>query len=160
MQKKSMEILILMPIKKIIPTCLWLLVIIWRIMINQFVIYVILNKNACKLWKSIWTRNIQMAKRNVVTIVNTKPQLGITWGQSSLNICVSVSTFILKTGYLKKRQKYIKISIMKMFKKWFIFFPCILPDYLAHDITKEFWKNSHFENMTDGFLLRCQNSLR
>ena len=30
----------------------------------------------------------------------------------------------------------------------------------SHDITKEFWKNSHFENMRAAFLLRCQNSLR
>ena len=33
-----------------------------------------------------------------------------------------------------------------------IIFTCILPHYAAHDITKEFWKNSHFENMTAGFL--------
>ena len=31
---------------------------------------------------------------------------------------------------------------------------------MAHDITKEFWKNSHFENMTAGFLLWCKNLLR
>ena len=35
-----------------------------------------------------------------------------------------------------------------------------LPDYMAHDISKEFWKNIHFENMTAGFLLKCQNLLR
>ena len=40
------------------------------------------------------------------------------------------------------------------------FFTCILPDYVAHDITKEFWKNSHFENMRVVFLLRCQSWLR
>ena len=39
-------------------------------------------------------------------------------------------------------------------------FTCILPDYMAHGITKEFWKNGHFENRRAGFLLRCQNSLR
>ena len=39
-------------------------------------------------------------------------------------------------------------------------FTCILPDYVANEITKEFWKNSHFENRRAGFLLRCQNILR
>jgi hypothetical protein len=28
---------------------------------------------------------------------------------------------------------------------------------MAHDIPKEFLKNRHFENITAGFLLRCQN---
>ena len=39
-------------------------------------------------------------------------------------------------------------------------FTYIFPDYVGHDITKEFGKNSHFENMTAGFLQRCQNLLR
>jgi hypothetical protein len=30
---------------------------------------------------------------------------------------------------------------------------------MAHDIQKEFLENSHFENITAGFLLRCQNLL-
>ena len=30
---------------------------------------------------------------------------------------------------------------------------------MAHDIPKEFRKNSHYEDMTAGFLLRCQNLL-
>ena len=33
-------------------------------------------------------------------------------------------------------------------------------DYLVHEITKDFFKDSHFWNMRVGFLLRCQNSLR
>ena len=45
-------------------------------------------------------------------------------------------------------------------QNWFYFFTCILPDYVAHDITKEFWKNSNFENMRAVFVLRCQNTLR
>ena len=28
-----------------------------------------------------------------------------------------------------------------------LFFICILPDYVSHESSKEFWKNSHFENM-------------
>jgi hypothetical protein len=31
---------------------------------------------------------------------------------------------------------------------------------MAHEITKEFLKNTRFVNMTAGFLLRCQNLLR
>ena len=31
---------------------------------------------------------------------------------------------------------------------------------MPHEITKEFWKNCHFENMTAGFLWMCQNTLR
>ena len=44
-----------------------------------------------------------------------------------------------------------------MFKKMVYFFTSISPDYMAHDITKEFWKNRHFENMTAGFPLSFQN---
>ena len=54
----------------------------------------------------------------------------------------------------------LTIFISEKFKKLFYFFTCILPDYVAHDITKDFFLNSHFENMTAGFLLRCQNLLR
>ena len=44
----------------------------------------------------------------------------------------------------------------ELFKPFYLHFL----DYVAHEITKEFLKNSHFENMTAGFLRRCQNSLR
>ena len=71
---------------------------------------------------------------------------------------------LMVTTAFYHRKKYdifkLKIFINKKFWKTFYFFTCILPDYVAHDITKEFWKNSHFENMTAGFLLRCQNWLR
>ena len=50
-----------------------------------------------------------------------------------------------------------KFSMVYSSQKIFYFFTCILLDYLAHEITKEFWKNIHFENMTAAFLLRCQN---
>ena len=33
------------------------------------------------------------------------------------------------------------------FKKQFYFSTFILPDYVSHESSKEFWKNSHFENM-------------
>ena len=42
----------------------------------------------------------------------------------------------------------------KKFQNCFYFFTCILPDYVAHEIIKEFGKNSHFENMTAGSLLK------
>ena len=69
-----------------------------------------------------------------------------------------------KGRYRPVRKKYdsfkLKNFINKKFWKIFYFFTCILSDYVAHDITKEFWKDSHLENMTAGFLLRCQNWLR
>ena len=58
------------------------------------------------------------------------------------------------------RQKCYQFFIHKKLKKLFYFLTCILPNYVTHEITKEFWKNSLFENMLTGFLLRCQNSLR
>ena len=41
-----------------------------------------------------------------------------------------------------------------------LFFTCILPDYVVHESSKEFWKIRHFENMTAGFFLSSQISLR
>ena len=65
------------------------------------------------------------------------------------------------------RKKYdsgkLKFFINLKLKKHFIFFTYILPNdanYVAHELTKEFLKSSHFENITTGFLLRCQNTLR
>ena len=49
---------------------------------------------------------------------------------------------------------------IELLKKQFYFFTYILPDYVSHESLKEFWKNSHFENMRADFLRRCQNSLR
>ena len=40
------------------------------------------------------------------------------------------------------------------------FFTRILPDYVAHESPKEFWKNSCLEKVRAGFLLRRQKSLR
>ena len=56
-------------------------------------------------------------------------------------------------------KSFFKNVIIKKFKKQFHFFICILPDHLSHKSSKEFWKNSHFENMRADFLRRCQNSL-
>ena len=55
-----------------------------------------------------------------------------------------------------KRIKHYQFLINGKFKNIFYLFTCIL----TLEITKEFWKNSHFRNVTAGFLLRCQNSHR
>ena len=66
----------------------------------------------------------------------------------------------LKTGRLKRSQfSFLFLSIENL-EKMFYSFTYISIDYLVHGITKEFWKNSHFASMRDGFLLRRQNSLR
>ena len=50
-------------------------------------------------------------------------------------------------------QKWYQLFINEELKKLIYFFTCILPYYVTHEITKEFWKASYFENMTAGFLL-------
>ena len=55
---------------------------------------------------------------------------------------------------------YSKNLLVKSSQNDFMFFTCILPNYVTHESQKEFWKNSHFENMRAGFLLSCQNWLR
>ena len=65
----------------------------------------------------------------------------------------------LKTGYLKETKVNLQFSMMKH-SEIILFFTCIFPYYVVHKITKEFCQNSHFENMTADFLLRCQKSLR
>ena len=67
---------------------------------------------------------------------------------------------ILDSDSKRIRQKFYTFFINEMFKKMLHFLICILPSYVPHEITKEFWKNSHFEKITAGFLLRCQNRLR
>ena len=61
-------------------------------------------------------------------------------------------------------EKYTKLNtiffLIKSSEIAFIFFTCILPNYMANNIPKEFLKNNLFENMTAGFLLTCQKSLR
>ena len=74
--------------------------------------------------------------------------------------CKNAHFLHLKTGDLKTIQIWIQFFFNKKFWILWLFFTCILPDYMAHDIPKEFGKNIHFENMIAGFLLRCQNWLR
>ena len=67
---------------------------------------------------------------------------------------------ILSLNYWKQYKQKFNILFNKKFKNWFHFLPAFHPDYVAHCIIKEFLKNSNFEKMTAGFLLRCQNLLR
>ena len=49
------------------------------------------------------------------------------------------------------------ILFNKKFKNIFYFLNCILPDYVFHESLKEFWQNSHFENMRAEFLKVVKN---
>ena len=72
----------------------------------------------------------------------------------------SLLALYIKTGWLKRSQFSFLCLSSENLKKMLYSFTYILSDYLVHEITKEFWKNSHFVSMRDGFLLRMQNSLR
>ena len=61
--------------------------------------------------------------------------------------CLILQVFLNFTNFFNKK-----------FKNCVYFFTYILPDYMAHDIPKEFKKNNLFEYMTAGFLLRCPKS--
>ena len=70
------------------------------------------------------------------------------------------TAWVLKTGDLKTIQIWIQLFFDKKIRNCVYLFTCILPDYMAHGITKQSWKNIHSEKMTAVFLLRCQNLLR
>ena len=72
----------------------------------------------------------------------------------------SLTNRLTKIRLETKLKKVIIFFCSEKFQKIFVFFISILPNYVPHEITKEFWKNSHFGNMTAGFLPRCKNSLR
>ena len=119
----------------------------------------------------IWCQNLKssLAAYNFGWILLIKVSLMAT-GKSSAsslphfvpttrwNVTVILeSKSMLKTGDLKTIQNWIQFFFNKKIRNWVHFLACILPDHMAHDILKEFWKNSHFENMTAVFLLSCQN---
>ena len=61
--------------------------------------------------------------------------------------------FVLYRLLHQKRDKSkSKNFINGKFKKWFYFLTCISPDYVSHESSKEFWKNSHYWNMRADFL--------
>ena len=68
--------------------------------------------------------------------------------------------YIVKTGDLKSTQNWKRFLFSKKFKNFVYFSTCILPGYMAHEITKEMWKNSHLKNMSASSLLRGKNILQ
>ena len=52
----------------------------------------------------------------------------------------------VKTGYLKRSQKWFCNCQWWNIQKLFYFPICIFPNNMGHEITKEFWKNSHFDS--------------
>ena len=66
----------------------------------------------------------------------------------------------LKSRDLKSTQNWIQFFSNKKFRNCVYFFTCILPNYMANIIFKDLKKNNLFENMTAGFLMTCQKSLR
>ena len=94
------------------------------------------------------------------------PQLfGIcTYSEGSFLLFTSEFTQFFIARYTPFRYKrdnlFHYFSLMKSLENAFYFLTNILPDFVTHESSKEFWKNSHFENMRAGFLLMCQNSLR
>ena len=58
----------------------------------------------------------------------------------------------IKSDLKRKAQNYIQNFVSKKFREQFYFLTYILPDNVFHESIKEFWQNSHFENMRAGFL--------
>ena len=78
--------------------------------------------------------------------------------------CQKCARLSLDFQELKSVKKWILQNCCQFFideklKKLFHFFISILPipNYVPYEIITEFWKNSHFENMTADFVLSCQN---
>ena len=95
-----------------------------------------------------------------LTSINSGPK-GDKSSILRMRFCYLLAQISLKDLCMKIDKKYIqKKNVKKKFRKWSYFFTCILPDSVAHAITKEFWKNRSFEKMTAGFVLRCQNLFR
>ena len=76
------------------------------------------------------------------------------------NFCTTLEEITLKVCPIENNTNLDSIFDLVKVQKLLLFFYLRLTWLLAHDITKEFWKNSHFENMRAVFLLSCQNSLR
>ena len=62
------------------------------------------------------------------------------------------SNFEVNSDSKRKAQNYIQNFVSKKFREQFYFLTYILPDNVFHESIKEFWQNSHFENMRAGFL--------
>ena len=78
-------------------------------------------------------------------------------GQKLFLLFLTAKRHYTYTPILYKRYYlFYYFSLIKSSENQFYFFTCILPDYFVYERPKDFWKNSHFENMRAGFLLRCQ----
>ena len=92
--------------------------------------------------------------------INNSPSLGRTWTKG-MNCRLAI---YVKDWELQKETKVnSEFLLIKCSKKCFILLPTfyLIICLMIHESTcKEFWKNSRFENMTAGFLHRCQNRLR
>mgnify|MGYP007048378678 CR=1 FL=1 len=99
-------------------------------------------------WTKIWKKGTEESWQMTIKTLITSP-----FKSSNLEM--------LYTPFRNERDNLFHyFSVMKSSKNKFYFFTCILPDYVAHESPKEFWKNIDFENVRAGFLLRWQNSLR
>ena len=66
--------------------------------------------------------------------------------QKNFNLILVISG-VINSVQLKKIQIESSLLFNKKFRNHFHFSTWILPDYMAHDITKEFWKNTYFEKI-------------
>jgi hypothetical protein len=66
--------------------------------------------------------------------------------------CFNDKKWHVKSDSKRKAQNYIQNFVSKKFREQFYFLTYILPDNVFHESIKEFWQNSHFENMRAGFL--------
>ena len=88
------------------------------------------------------------------------PLLWISLCWTNILLMHQTSRFIIRLLFERNVSKLISKNVLVKSSERTWFFTTILPNYVVHESSKEFWKISHFENMTAGFLLRCQNSLR
>ena len=63
-------------------------------------------------------------------------------------------------SHFKRDKRSFKKSLVKSSNNNFIFLPVFYLIIWFMTSLKDFLKNNHFENMTAGFVWRCQNSLR
>ena len=91
---------------------------------------------------------------------STQPVILPKWAilrHSHFNLPIITITLILIQNWYKLRSDSKDLSHFIILHNIFYLH---LPDYVGHQSLKDFFLNSHFENMTAGFLLRCQNTLR
>ena len=83
--------------------------------------------------------------------INVYTKKNLSWKYLFFTVICTTSTFDFLKVAMRWNQCY-QFFINEKFKKIFHLFTCILPNYVPHEITKEFWKISHFWNMTASFL--------